>query len=138
MIAAFPIYTRFPHPSQDEPSNRFLEGDSPLYSIYRTKDNKRVSLAAIEPHFVSVVLNRVGGIDRNALSQWFGSKTLKEVLEAFSGFDACIEPVIPPWEAPLHLAFKPYFAPLNAPEGTFLLPVTPYATEIPKGCWVKY
>lgn len=85
-----------------------LHGEVPFYSVYKTKDNKYLSVGAIEFKFWRGVCE---GLDRkdlitkgNALGlekekvfqevqKEFLKKTQKEWMETFSNIDACVMPV---------------------------------------------
>ncbi len=140
-LAAFPVYARFTGPSDMRTDTRLLEGGYPFYRMYRTRDGRRVSVAAIEPKFVQRIIKITGlqRADQREMEQWFGAYTLQELIDVFSSTPACVEPVLYPWETVKHPVFKTMFAPLTERENTFLLPLTPFAgpEDVPKGTWVK-
>ncbi|MBY8987189.1 MAG: CoA transferase [Candidatus Lokiarchaeota archaeon] len=85
-----------------------LHGEVPFYSIYKTKDNKYLSVGAIEVKFwrgVCIGLGREDLITKgNALGEEkeevfqevqmeFLKKTQKEWMEIFSKIDSCVMPV---------------------------------------------
>ena len=135
----FPVYTRFTKP-KDLRENRLLEGGNPLYRLYSTGDQRRVSVAALEPGFVQQVMGVTGlkDVSEKALTSWFSARTLNEVIQAFSEKAACVEPVLMPWEVSEKGFSRPLFAPLSYQGSDFLLPITPFADQdrIPAGPWV--
>lgn len=85
-----------------------LHGEVPFYSIYRTKDNKYLSLGAIEIKFWRAVCKGLGREDLlpkgNAqneekeevfleLQKEFLKKTQQEWMDIFINLDACVMPV---------------------------------------------
>ncbi len=91
-----------------ERGNDLLTGGSACYNIYATKDNKNVSLAAIEPKFWVQFCNKVDRVEYIEL-QWakerqpeiiedlrgiFSRKTRDEWVEFFSSSDICFTPVL--------------------------------------------
>ncbi|WP_457558365.1 CaiB/BaiF CoA transferase family protein [Candidatus Harpocratesius sp.] len=89
--------------------NNFLIGNQPFYNIYRTKDGRFLSVAAIElkfwenlcdvlefPEYKSkqygTLQEQLNMIEK--FSQKFQSKTLNEWLELFKSKEACITPVL--------------------------------------------
>ncbi|MFW9949341.1 MAG: CoA transferase, partial [Candidatus Thorarchaeota archaeon] len=89
-------------------TNNPLHGEEPFYNVYRTKDNKFVSVGIVEVKFwreLCKTLNREDlllkqfaqgeekeQIFRN-LEQEFLKKTQKEWTEIFKSIDACVMPV---------------------------------------------
>lgn len=139
-LAGFPLYTRFTGPGDVRKENLLLEGGSPFYRMYKTRDNHRVSVAAIEPKFVQRVTDVTGNpnIGIQGLTRWFANRDLDEVIKSFSRAPACVEPVLQPWEAANHPAMNAMFATLRDGKRKFLLPLTPFTTpdNIPDGPWV--
>ncbi|MHA1440166.1 MAG: CoA transferase, partial [Promethearchaeota archaeon] len=85
-----------------------LHGDLPFYSVYKTKDNKFLSIGAIELKFWQELckgLNRedligkqtVQGEERewlfNEIEKEFMKKTQNEWLNVFKNYDTCVMPV---------------------------------------------
>jgi len=85
-----------------------LHGEVPLYSIYKTKDNKYLSIGAIEVKFwrgVCIGLGRedlitkgnaIGGEKEEVfreVQKEFLKKTQEEWMEIFSKIDSCVMPV---------------------------------------------
>ncbi len=85
-----------------------LSGSIPSYNVYRTRDGKFVTLAALEPKFWDRFLRMVDRTDLredqlargrdfervyNELQQVFQSKTREEWVEFFKDEDVCVAPV---------------------------------------------
>ncbi len=85
-----------------------LHGDFPFYNIYKTKDNKFLSIGIIEVKFWRVLCEALGrddlflkqfaqGEEREKvfieLQKEFLKKTQKEWMDIFKNLDACIMPV---------------------------------------------
>ncbi|KAI1104318.1 CoA-transferase family III [Jackrogersella minutella] len=87
-----------------------LDGGSPFYDTYETKDGKYMAVGALEPQFYAALVKGLGLRDQNwekrRLDQrtWpemkrifestFKSKTRSEWEEIFNGTDACCTPVL--------------------------------------------
>jgi crotonobetainyl-CoA:carnitine CoA-transferase CaiB-like acyl-CoA transferase len=88
-----------------------LTGGLPCYQIYRTKDDKFVTLAALEPHFWDEfcrVVNRpdwspLGHLDNPnthlEVSALFASHPLSHWRQLGKDHDICLEPILSPEEA---------------------------------------
>jgi crotonobetainyl-CoA:carnitine CoA-transferase CaiB-like acyl-CoA transferase len=85
-----------------------LTGSIPCYNVYRTRDDKFVTLGALEPKFWTRFLQMINRMDLieeqlakgedfkrvyNEVQQVFLSKTRQEWLEFFRDEDVCVEPV---------------------------------------------
>ncbi|WP_033839117.1 CaiB/BaiF CoA transferase family protein [Mesorhizobium loti] len=86
--------------------------------VYRTSDGGFISVQCIEPKFYALFLDRLGHaadpqfanqFDRDLwpelgerLAAIFGGKSRDEWTSLFEGSDACVSPVLNPWEAALH------------------------------------
>ena len=85
-----------------------LHGDFPYYSVYKTKDNKFVSVGVIEVKFWRELCNGLGREDlklkqtaQGEEKEWvfqelqkeFLKKTQKEWMEIFKDLDACVMPI---------------------------------------------
>ncbi len=85
-----------------------LTGSIPCYNVYRTQDDKFVTLGALEPKFWSRFLEMINRMDLveeqlakgddfkrvyHEVQRVFLSKTRKEWLEFFENEDVCVEPV---------------------------------------------
>jgi alpha-methylacyl-CoA racemase len=88
-----------------------LDGGAPFYSLYQTADGGWISVGAIEPEFYAELLDVLGFADdaemrrahhdrdrwpalRARLTEAFAARTRAEWLQAFSGRDACVAPVL--------------------------------------------
>ncbi|HWC83094.1 MAG TPA: CaiB/BaiF CoA-transferase family protein [Pseudonocardiaceae bacterium] len=103
-----------------------LDGGAPFYGTYRTADDKYVAVGAIERRFWTDLL-RVLDLpeaevpSRDDPGQWpklhdvlaerIATRTRDEWTALAEGTDACLSPVLSPWEAADH--------PHNAARGTF-------------------
>jgi len=94
-----------------------LDGGSPFYRTYETKDNLFVSVGSLEPHFFAELveilqLPKVLLKSHDRPQDWpelhdtfanaFKLKTRKEWVELFEGTDACVAGVLDYQEAPNH------------------------------------
>lgn len=105
-----------------------LDGGAPYYDTYRCKDGGWITVAAIEPQFYALLVQRCGLADdpdfgnQNARDRWpdmrakaaalFATRTRDEWTALLEGSDACFAPVLTMSEAPGH--------PHNAGRGTFV------------------
>lgn len=94
-----------------------LDGAAAFYDTYETADGKFMAVGSIEPHFYSEMLGLLS-LDpadlpsqmdpanweqiRSALAAAFASKARDEWTEIFFDSDACVSPVLSPWEAHEH------------------------------------
>ncbi len=94
-----------------------VDTGAPFYEVYETADGGYMAVGAIEPQFYAALLAGLG-IDPEGLPPqfdrrgWEGTKrrfaaafrtrTRAEWTEQFEGTDACVDPVLAPWEAPDH------------------------------------
>jgi alpha-methylacyl-CoA racemase len=104
-----------------------LDTGAPFYEVYETKDGGWFAVGAIEPQFYAALLAGLG-LDQSLLpaqldqARWpemkarfaavFATKTRDEWEAVFAGVDACVAPVLAPWDAPRH--------PHNVARGTFV------------------
>lgn len=110
-----------------ERGTNLLDSGAPFYEVYETADGKYVAVGAIEPPFYAALLEGLGLSDDELGPQldrarWpatkvrfasvFKQRTQAQWNEAFGGTDACVAPVLAPWEAPGH--------PHNAARATFV------------------
>jgi alpha-methylacyl-CoA racemase len=92
-----------------ERGGELLTGGAAQYSVYRTKDDRFVSVGPLEPKFwaaFNAVLGRRGDPSeligdraaqeplRRELAARFAERTRDEWEVAFAGSDACVEPVL--------------------------------------------
>lgn len=95
----------------------FLDGGAHFYGCYACADGKFVSVGAIEPAFMAVLVERAGlphiwmdrHMDRSAwpvlraeLSALFATRSQAHWCDILEGSDACFAPVLPFWEAHDH------------------------------------
>lgn len=94
-----------------------LDGAAPFYDTYACADGGFVAVGCVEPQFFSEML-RLLEIDetsvpgqlefdrwpelRERLAGTFASRSRDEWAELFDGTDACVSPVLSPWEAHEH------------------------------------
>ena len=104
-----------------------LDGGAPFYGTYRAADGRYVAVGAIEARFWTDLL-RVLDLDegslpdrmnprnwpaiREVLAARLATRTRDEWAKLAEGTDACLTPVLSPWEAAEH--------PQNAARGTFV------------------
>lgn len=89
-----------------------LQGGLACYNVYETGDGKYISLGALEPTFWSDFCKTTGRNDllprqfdraiKDEVAAIFKGRTLAEWIEAFSGSDGCVEPVLSFEEALAH------------------------------------
>jgi alpha-methylacyl-CoA racemase len=109
-LATFPRLgsktTLFDHPRGEN----MLDGGSPWYDTYETRDGKFVAVGALEPQFFSELLKGMGlegkGFEssrydrrtwpalRSLFTTLFKKKLRSEWEEIFDGTDACVTPVL--------------------------------------------
>jgi alpha-methylacyl-CoA racemase len=109
---------------RDATGEDMLAGGAPWYDTYITKDGRAVAVAAIEPQFYRLLLDKLEldverflplgypaiGDDarrewpklRDAMAAAFASRTRDEWCQILEGTDACFAPVLTLREAPLH------------------------------------
>ena len=113
-----------------ERGENLLDTGAPFYDVYETADHKFVALGALEPAFYRELLVRLNlssdprfavQMDkrswpamRSALSDVFRQQTRAAWQTLFEGSDACVAPVLSPWEAHEH--------PHNRARETFVSP----------------
>jgi alpha-methylacyl-CoA racemase len=109
----------------DRTGSHVLGGGAPFYEVYECADGRHLAVAAIEPQFYAILLERLGlaaerwlpagyaGIGRAEIQrQWpafkaelaaiFRSRPRDEWVALFAGTDACVSPVLSLAEAELH------------------------------------
>ncbi|GAB4003191.1 CaiB/BaiF CoA transferase family protein [Nocardioides ultimimeridianus] len=109
-----------------ERGTNFLDGGAAFYDTYACADGRYVAVGAVEPQFYSQLLAGLGLKEsdlphpfdtdradelRSAIAEAFLTRSRAEWEEIFDGVDACVAPVLSPWEAHEH--------PHNAARGTF-------------------
>jgi alpha-methylacyl-CoA racemase len=100
-----------------ERGDNLLDGGAPFYRTYATADGRYVSVGAIEPQFYATLLDGLGLADADLPAQldrdrWpelravfaarFAEHTRDRWESVFSDTDACVTPVLTPWEAATH------------------------------------
>src|SRR5580692_1558729 len=114
MIHAFRLHGLW----NDERGANMLDTGAPFYEVYETADGKWMGVGAIESQFYAALLEGLGLTGDASLppqmsrDEWpamkvrfaevFRGKTRDEWTAIFDGTDACVAPVLSPWEAPLH------------------------------------
>jgi alpha-methylacyl-CoA racemase len=114
MIHAFHLHGIW----NDERGANMLDTGAPFYEVYETADGKWMGVGAIESQFYAKLLEGLGLAGDPSLpaqmsrADWpalkerfaatFASKTRDEWTAIFEGTDACVAPVLSPWEAHLH------------------------------------
>jgi len=102
----------------DERGANMLDSGAPFYEVYETADGRYLALGGIEAQFYAELLEGLGlrgdplFAAQNDKANWpamkervaavVKSKTRDEWTAAFDGTDACVAPVLTPWEAPSH------------------------------------
>ncbi|WP_375001513.1 CaiB/BaiF CoA transferase family protein [Aeromicrobium sp. CTD01-1L150] len=101
-----------------------LGGAAPFYDVFRTADDRWMSVGPLESQFFEAFVELMGGglPDQYDLAQWpalrealaerFAQRTQAEWVEVFDGTDACVHPVLPLEEA--------YEHPHNVARGTYV------------------
>jgi alpha-methylacyl-CoA racemase len=102
----------------DERGANMLDTGAPFYEVYETADKKFLALGGIEAQFYAELLEGLGlagdplFATQNDKANWpamkervaavVATKTRDEWDAVFDGTDACVAPVLSPWEAHLH------------------------------------
>jgi alpha-methylacyl-CoA racemase len=102
---------------KDERRANLLDGGAHFYDTYRCADGKWISIAAIEPQFYALLLQKAGVTDpafaaqqdqaawpelREKLGAVFATKTRAEWCALLEATDVCFGPVLDLEEAPRH------------------------------------
>ncbi|HEV7977865.1 CaiB/BaiF CoA-transferase family protein [Amycolatopsis sp.] len=110
-----------------ERGDNLLDGGAPFYDTYETSDGKYIAVGAIEMRFWADLVQVLGlnpdelpvHVDksewprlRKIMAEAIGKYTRDELVARAEGTDACLTPVLTPWEAAEH--------PHNAARGTFV------------------
>ena len=105
-----------------------LDTGAPFYEVYETADGGHMAVGALEPAFYAALLEGLGIGEEERGSQYdralwpatksrfagiFRTKSRAAWTALFEGTDACVAPVLAPWEAPDH--------PHNRARGTFVV-----------------
>jgi alpha-methylacyl-CoA racemase len=102
----------------DERGANMLDTGAPFYEVYETADGKWMAVGGIEAQFYAELIRGLGLEGDSSFpsqmsrDQWsamkarfaeiFKSKTRDEWSTIFDGTDACVVPVLSPWEAHRH------------------------------------
>ena len=102
----------------DERGANMLDTGAPFYEVYETADGKWMAVGGIEAQFYAELIRGLGLEGDSSFppqmsrDQWaamkarfaeiFKSKSRDEWSAIFDGTDACVVPVLSPWEAHLH------------------------------------
>jgi alpha-methylacyl-CoA racemase len=101
----------------DRRGTNLLDGGAAVYDTYATSDRRFVAVGALEPDFFAELWRRLGLQDserpdhldpatwpaiRSRLADVFSTRTREEWTQIFADTDACVTPVLTPWEAPAH------------------------------------
>jgi alpha-methylacyl-CoA racemase len=102
----------------DERGANMLDTGAPFYEVYETADGKWMAVGGIEVQFYAELIRGLGlegdssfppqmsrdqwPVMKARFAQIFKSKTRDEWSAIFDGTDACVVPVLSPWEAHLH------------------------------------
>ncbi|OEV04339.1 carnitine dehydratase [Streptomyces oceani] len=111
---------------QDRRGSNLLDGGSPFYGTYETRDGGHMAVGALEPRFYAEFVELLGlpadtpsredldGWDalREAIAGRFRTRSREEWTRIFADSDACVAPVLALGEAPEH--------PHLAARGTFV------------------
>lgn len=89
-----------------------LSGRYPNYTIYRTRDERRLAVGALEPGFWARFCSALGRGDlvdrigdpgaRDLVAEEIRKRDLADWVARFAEIDACVEPVLEPSEAEIH------------------------------------
>ncbi|MCL2541432.1 MAG: CoA transferase [Nocardioidaceae bacterium] len=111
----------------DQRGTNFFDGGAAFYDTYECSDGGFMAVGAVEPQFYALLLDKLGLTGaalphpfdtdradelRAVFADVFRTRTRAEWTEVFDGVDACVTPVLSPWEAHEH--------PHNAARGTFV------------------
>ena len=114
------------------PGGNLLDGGAPFYDTYECADGRFVAVGALEPQFYRALLDGLAAADpafdaadlpaqldaaawpavRERFAAAFRARPRDDWTALFDGTDACVAPVLSPWEAHEH--------PHNAARGVFV------------------
>ena len=103
----------------EQRASNLLDGGSPVYDVYVTRDGGHVAVGCLEPQFYDEMITVLGIRDkvpppgqhlaakhrealRRALADAFRQRSRDEWAEVFAGTDACVSPVLSMAEAARH------------------------------------
>jgi len=102
---------------EGERGTNVLDGAASFYDTYETSDGKFMAVGCVEPQFYAAFLDAVGLADpelpfqldasawpemKKLIGDTFQQKTRDEWTAIFADSDACVSPVLSPWEAHEH------------------------------------
>ncbi|MCU1699248.1 MAG: fatty acid-CoA racemase [Mycobacterium sp.] len=102
---------------EGERGTNVLDGAASFYDTYETSDGKFMAVGCVEPQFYSAFLDVLGLDDpelpfqldasawpemKKLIGDTFQQKTRDEWTATFADSDACVSPVLSPWEAHEH------------------------------------
>ncbi|KAI1138757.1 CoA-transferase family III [Hypoxylon sp. FL0543] len=109
-LATFPRQIRGTLVGDHPRGENLLDGGSPYYDTYETKDGKYMAVGALEPQFYAALIRGLGLTNQNweqrrfdretwpemrrTFEETFKSKTRTEWEKVFDGTDACCTPVL--------------------------------------------
>jgi alpha-methylacyl-CoA racemase len=100
-----------------EPGTNVLDGGAPFYDTYATSDGRWMAVGALEPQFYAALLRGLGldaeplppqldpagwPVLRARFTEAFAARSRDAWAAVFDGTDACVAPVLSPWEAHAH------------------------------------
>jgi alpha-methylacyl-CoA racemase len=112
---------------EGERGTNVLDGAASFYDTYETSDGKFMAVGCVEPQFYATFLDALGLDDpelpfqldasawpemKKLIGDTFQQKTRDEWTAIFADSDACVSPVLSPWEAHEH--------PHNRARGSFV------------------
>jgi alpha-methylacyl-CoA racemase len=101
----------------DERGRNLLDSGAPFYDTYACADGRYVAVGALEPRFYAALLEglQLSGQDlpaqldlggwpvlRERFTEVFATRSRDEWVAVFEGTDACVAPVLPFAEVPMH------------------------------------
>lgn len=123
MVDGAALLTTFLHGMQaaglwsKQRGTNIFDGAAAYYDTYETSDGRFMAVGAIEPAFFTELMARLGldhqdlpshlepsgwPVLRERLARAFATRTRDEWMAVFADADACVTPVLSPWEAPAH------------------------------------
>ncbi len=102
--------TQFAQLAAGSPPDELLTGGAPVYGLYRCADGGWVSVAALEPAFLTVLRGATDDLSAEGLARLFASAPRDAWIERLGG--ACVVPVLtlPEVEANAQVASRHLFA----------------------------
>ncbi len=128
-LLAMPLMMQQAGAWNPERGTNLLDSGAPFYDVYETSDGRWMSVGGLEPQFYAAMTDLLAPFldgselpDRYDLQRWpelrtalaavFATRTQADWIGTFEGSDACVAPVVPMHEAPLH--------PHNIARGTYV------------------